>query len=123
MRSSGLFRCLAVAMFLFAVGCSSNNKGKIEGTKWTSAAATVKGAVVPAGAIGLEFRGDGGLEFKMGPMSFTGTYSLGSGNAVTLKLEKELSGRKIHTETVEINGDNLVMIDSDGTQVKFVRVK
>lgn len=122
MKAAGRFRWMALAILLCVVGCSSN-KGKIEGTKWTSTAATIKGQSIPAGALVLEFRGDGGLTYKAGLLTFTGTYSLGSGNSVTLKLNQELAGRKNHTESIEITGDSLVMTDTDGTQVKFVRAK
>ena len=113
--------CLAL---LCALGCSSN-KGKIEGTKWSSLAGTVKGQAFPDGIVGLEFGNDMKLVYKIGPMTYTGTYSLGMGSNVTLKLDQELpgTGRKDHVEKVTIDGDKLTMTDSDGTTLSFRKVQ
>jgi hypothetical protein len=108
---------------LFVTGCSSSNKGKIEGTKWTSQASTVKGQAIPAGFLQLEFRSDGSMVYKIGPQNLTGKYSLGSGSKVTLNLDKELAGRKSHVEKVAISGEQLTMTDGDGTQMTFQKVK
>src|SRR3954447_894141 len=104
MRPRQVCWLLPIVMVLFLSGCSSNNKGKIEGTKWSSVAANVKGRSLPAGALLLEFRSDGSLLYQAGPQTFTGTYALGAGDAVTLKLDQELAGRKNHREKVVING-------------------
>ena len=37
-------------------------------------------------------------------------------------LDRELAGRKVHVEQVIINGNQLTMIDSDGTQLTFNKV-
>jgi hypothetical protein len=86
---------------------------------------TIKGQRVPAGALKLEFGKDGSLVYQAGPVTFRGTYSLGMGNNVTLKFDRELgdTGRKDHTEKIEINGDTLTMKDSDGQGGTFSRVK
>jgi len=105
------------------VGCNSNNKGKIEGTKWTSQAATIKGQLIPAGFLQLEFSREGRLWYVAGPKQMTGTYSLGWGDNVTLHLDQELAGHKNHVERVRIAGNTLTMTDSDGTQVTFNRDK
>ncbi len=123
MRPIVVLRIACVAGLLLACGCSSSNKGKIEGTKWTSLATTVKGNALPAGALKLEFGQDGSLVYKGGPQTYTGTYSLGMGPTVTLKLNQDLAGRKNHAEKIIINGDQLTMTDSDGTQVTFQKVK
>lgn len=114
---------LVAATALLAAGCSSSNKGKIEGTKWTSEPATVKGRTIPAGMMGLEFKADGGLVYKIGPMSLTGTYTLGSGNTVTFHLNQELAGRKDHQEKVAINGNRMTVTDSDGTELTFQKAQ
>jgi hypothetical protein len=120
---TGFVRVMPLFAVLFVVGCSSNNTGKIEGTKWSSLAGTVKGQPIPAGILQLEFRADGGLTYRAGPQTFTGTYSLGGGDAVTFNLDQELAGRKSHREKIVINGDNLTMTDSDGTAISFQKVK
>jgi hypothetical protein len=111
---------LGLVVLLFT-GCESNNKGKIEGTKWSSDAATVKGSQIPAGALQLEFKSDGGFTYTVIGNPLTGKYSLGTGDNVTLTFDKELDGRKSHTEKVAINGDKLTMTDSDGTAVTFTK--
>ena len=123
MRLNALVRLTVVAAALCSVGCMSKNKGKIEGTKWTSQAATIKGDVIPAGTLQLEFMKDGRLNYIAGPITFTGTYSLGFGNNVTLKLDRELSGRKTHVEKIVISGGQLTMSDSDGTSLTFDQMK
>jgi hypothetical protein len=114
---------LLLASLLFVDTTKSNNKGKIEGTKWTSLATTVKGSAIPADALKLEFSKDGKLIYKAGPKTLTGTYSLGMADTVTLKFTEELAGRKDHDETIKIVGDQLTMTDSDGTAVTFKKVK
>src|SRR5204863_54825 len=108
---------------LYLDDTKSDNKGKIEGTKWTSIASTIKGQAIPAGALKLDFGADGKLIYNAGPNTFTGTYSLGMGDHVTLKLDQELQGRKSHTEKVQIDGEKLTMTDSDGQAMTFTRDK
>ena len=123
MRPTFVLRVACAATLLFAFGCSSN-KSKIEGTKWTSQAATVKGKALPAGLLQLEFGNDGSLVYKAGAgQTYTGTYSLGMGATVTLNLNQELAGRKSHAEKITITGDQLTMTDSDGTQLTFQKAK
>lgn len=117
-----------VLLALSSAGCSSSNKGKIEGTKWTSLATkmNVKGkgmTDIPADLLKLEFTKDGRVTYTIGPMTVSGTYSLGMGDLVTLKFDQELEGRKTHTERVKISGDTLTMTDSDGTAVSFKRIQ
>jgi hypothetical protein len=123
MRSPHALRVVCLAALLLACGCSSSNKGKIEGTKWTSLATTMKGKAVPAGTAQLHFQGDGKLVYKLGPQTHTGTYSLGMGPTVTLNFDTEVNGRKTHAEKVVINGDELTMTDSDGTELTFQKTK
>jgi hypothetical protein len=102
---------------------TSNNAGKIEGTKWKSLAANIKGQQIAAGLLSLEFSKDGKMVYRAGPQTFTGTCSLGQGDSVTFHLEQQLAGRRDHTETITIAGDRLTMTDADGTSLTFERVK
>ena len=111
-----------VVLVLGVTGCSSNNKGKIEGTKWSSNAGNVKGQPLPAGALRLEFTSDGKLTYTAGPKTFTGTYSLGGGDTVTFHLNQDLAGRKTHPEKISISGTTLTMTDGDGTSLSFSKV-
>ena len=115
-------RALRFALLLTLLGtagCASENKGKIEGKKWRSCTATVKGQSLSDGALHLEFKTDGGLVYRARNQVFRGTYTLGPGKSVILNLDRELAGRKSHTESVEIRGDRLFMTDSDGTSLMF----
>src|SRR5262245_7602137 len=109
MRRAGMPWLVLAVVTLVTTGCGSNNKGKIEGTKWISIASTVKGTSVPAGTLKLEFGSDGTLVYNAGPQTFRGTYSLGSGNTITLKLDRELAGSKTHVQKVVIEDDRLTM--------------
>ena len=123
MRPNSFPRLLLISALLLVGGCSSNNTGKIEGTEWSSAATTIKGQPLPGGALELKFAKDGKLVYRAGPLTFTGTYSLGFGDTVTLHLDQELAGSKTHAEKVAIAGDRLTMTDSDGTQLVFLKTK
>jgi len=101
----------------------SSNKGKIEGTKWNSLEAIIKGKKIPAGALKLEFSKDGKLVYTASVVKFTGTYELGEGDTVTFHLDQELAGNKKHIEKIAISGTRLIMTDSDGTSLTFKKVK
>jgi hypothetical protein len=122
MRIAGVLRLTPLVMILFIAGCASHNKGKIEGTKWSSQPTTVKGQTAPAGALKLDFASNGSLVYTAGPQALSGKYSLGMGDFVTFNLDQDLGGRKQHTETIIINGNQLTMTDSDGTQVIFTKL-
>ena len=123
MRLALVARAAALAFVCVVLtGCSSNNKGKIEGTRWVSISQMVKGQMLAEGVGGLDFRVDGTLTYKAGPNTLTGKYGLGSGDRVTLYLDQPLAGSKKHVETVKINGNELEMIDADGTSVRFKKV-
>lgn len=111
MRLISLPRLVFVGVFLFACGCSSSNKGQIEGTKWTSQ--------TTVGTMQLEFAKDHKLVLKRGTEAHKGTYALGMGPAVTLTFEDDYEGRKIHAEKIVINGDQLTITSSNGTQTTF----
>jgi uncharacterized protein (TIGR03066 family) len=102
-------------------GCSSNNTGKILG-KWQMTGGR------PPGANELwEFTADAKvsatLEIGARRKILKGTYTLGSGDTVNLHLDEEFGGRKDHSLTMEIKGDELTMVDSDGTKATFKKVK
>lgn len=122
MRRFSVLHLVLAALILFSAGCSSNNKGKIEGTKWSSQAAVVKGVNAPAGILKLDFSKDGSVIYRAGTQTFTGKYSLGMGSYLTLNLDRELAGKKIHVEEVTINGNELTMTDLDGTHITFNKV-
>src|SRR5262245_47696250 len=123
MRPIAVLKLVFLATLLLVCGCASDNKGKIEGTKWVSVPANVKGRNVPAGALKLEFAKDGSMVYEVGPTKYTGKYSLGVGSAVTFKLDQELAGQKNHREKVVIKGDQMTVADSDGTSLTFEKVK
>lgn len=104
---------------LVSAGCSSasNNKGKIEGTKWENEATTIDGKELAAGDVYLEFTKDGKLHLDNRDGANDGTYTLGAGDQVIFNFEKEFSGSKKHVETIKINGDKLTLSDSKGTLV------
>jgi hypothetical protein len=123
MRLPRALQWLWVVPVVFAAGCASENKGKIEGTRWRSYAATVKGQSVADGALKLQFQADGAVVYSAGGHAFTGTYRLGSGKTVVMNMDQEIAGRKTHSETVEIRGGKLTMTDSDGTALTFYQEK
>lgn len=123
-------RCLGAIAVIALVGFApvppeaSKNKGKIEGTKWSSIASKIKGMDLPAGVLKLDFSKDGKLVYEAGPVKFTGTYTLGKGAQVTFVLDRDLGGKgKTHTEKVVIEDDRLTMTDADGTSMVFEKAK
>ncbi len=129
MRRIPVLRLIVMLPLAFAVGCLSENKGKIEGTRWRSEAGTVqlKNSAVsgpssvrlPEGYMELDFHKDGSLYYIIKGKIHTGKYSLGAGRAVTLYLDESVAGLKTHTETVVIEGNRLTMTDTDGTELSF----
>jgi len=114
-------RLVVLALLLLTAGCSSNNKGKIEGTKWSSMAATIKGQQAPAGLLQLDFGADGSLVYRAGMQTYSGTYTLASFNTVVFHLTTPLAGSNTHAEKVVIENDRLTMTDAGGTQLTFVK--
>jgi hypothetical protein len=112
-----------VLVVLVAVGCSSN-KGKLEGTRWTSEEITVRGHRQLAGYRTLEFKDDGTMVYQLkGQPTVTSRWSLSPGSNVVFRFEEPLGGRKVHTEKITIDGDTLTMTDSDGTSISFTRLE
>jgi len=123
MRARNALGLVLVASALLSSGCSSSNKGKIEGTKWTSQATTVKKKAIPGGALNLEFTTDGRVVYRVAAQTFTGKYTLGMGDRVTLHLDQALSNGKVHSEKIVINGTSMTMTDPDGTTISFTKLE
>jgi hypothetical protein len=116
---------LVLVSLVLSTGCSSNNKGKIEGTAWKSLPVSgdefEDGQGMPAGAVKIEFTKDGTVYLR-GPIGrFDGKYTLGSGDWVTLHLERPLDGKTTHRERVIINGNLMTMTGRGGASVSFER--
>lgn len=120
MRLSFVVRFAVLAAVLCIVGCSSNNKGKLEGTKWNSQAFTPQGGKpVPAGIVTYEFATDGRLTYRIMDQSYTGRYSLNSGDYVTLHLDQALGGSRTLRQRIIVRDTTMQLIDTDGTSVMF----
>jgi len=122
MRIVGM-ACVAV-LCLSMAACSSNNQGKIEG-KWQ--ATDAPGGLPPGASLVLEFTKDGKMIMTMSQgmrhQELRGTYKLKSGDTVEMNFDQEFAGRKSHSETITIKGDEMTMTDSDGKTGKFKRIK
>jgi uncharacterized protein (TIGR03066 family) len=128
MRTKTVVSVCVVAVALLGAGCDSDNKGKIEGTKWSSNAGTIKGQQLTSGQIVMEFFKDGTMELSVTDRSgnrkaYPGNYTLGIGDIVVFNLDKELAGMKTHAEHISIKNGELTMTDSDGTSGVFSRRK
>jgi hypothetical protein len=129
MRLARLARPIVLLPLVFVVGCLSENKGKIEGTRWVSRPATISAKMappgypssvrVPGGYLELHFHQDGNLYYIIRGKIHTGKYSLGMGNIVTFHLDEPVAGMKIHAEKIVIDGEQMSVTDSDGTQLTF----
>jgi len=107
---------------------SSNNKGKIEGTKWISAEdVELKGVKFPKGTIGLEFRRDGALVqtavISGTALEIPGKWSLGKGDDVLTEMDVPNEGVKKETLKIVITGDQLSGTDPEGKTITFTRDK
>jgi hypothetical protein len=123
MRPIPVARALVlIAVCIAPAGCSSANKGKIEGTCWSCADQLASGRPVAAGSREIEFKPDGGLVMVENGVRYTGTYSLGSGDHVTFHFDKPYEGGKKHVRTIQINGDEMDLIEPSGMTVKFKKV-
>ena len=128
MRTNRVVGLLVVVAALAVVGCESTNKGKIEGTKWSSNAVSIHGQKLGSGKCELEFYKDGTMDFMVTDPNgnrklFSGRYSLSLGDLVVITFNQEVAGMKTHTERVSITKGELTMIDSDGTKLVFSRLK
>jgi hypothetical protein len=105
-----------------ATGCKpSNNKGLIEGTKWTSLPQVVQGQQMPEGFLKIEFTADKTFTYQLGTSTLTGKYSIGSGDEVTLFYDQVVGGHKKHVQRVRVKGNEIEIIDAQGSTRKFRR--
>jgi hypothetical protein len=126
MRPGIVLKAGLVLAVLALCGCSSNNTGKIEGTRWSLQPMSFQGKDLPAGTLQLEFGRDGSLVYKAATTTMTGTYSLGTGDYVTFYLDQDVQGRKnrvVTSQKIAIDGDTLTMTDADGSRGIFTKVK
>jgi len=111
----------------------SNNKGKLEGTKWSSKAFEVAGPnntkiTLPAGACVVEFKADMKLTMVMkdqkGPETINGTYVLGPGDEVTLTPDKGQKVSEVLTVKIVVKGDEMTLTGLLGGQaLEFARAR
>ena len=101
MRPTSIFRVVLLIALLLATGCASKNKGIIEGTKWSSVAATVKGTTLPAGALQLEFGSDGSLVYKGG----TQTIQVPDGTPIVTTVPAALSRTDEKSAALDIKSE------------------
>jgi len=118
MRTRYLPQVLIVFTVLFMTGCGSSNKGKIEGTMW--------GATT--GYSFIEFTRGGQVTYIVGAQKYTGTYTLGSRDSITLNLDQDMDGKKVHTVRASIAkdpdaGELLTVSFGGGQQVQFGRIQ
>src|SRR5438477_1202700 len=108
-------RGLLLLCVVFSAGCvASSNKDKIEGTRWTSEAGTVRvnrpgptmgqDVRVPAGFMELHFHHDGSLFYIIKGKLYVGKYTLSAGSTVVFHLEEPLAGMKVHSEKIVVDG-------------------
>jgi hypothetical protein len=123
MRSPGLRLLIVCALVAPFAGCSSNNKGKIEGTTWI-----VTGGTIPAAGqnVGLEyeFTTDGRLLVGAAglPKTQIAKYTLGMGSRLNLEIHDSKTGKTSKEFTsLKIDGDTMTMTDSDKTYLSFKR--
>jgi hypothetical protein len=128
MRTNRVVGLFVVVAALAVAGCESSNKGKIEGTKWSSNAVTIHGQKIGSGKCELEFYKDGTMDLLVTDPNgnrhlFSGRYSLSLGDLVVITFNQEVAGMKTHTERISVTKGELTMIDSDGTKLVFSRLK
>jgi hypothetical protein len=111
---------LALAVALVVAGCSGN-KGKIEGTSWSTQTALAKSEAPAASVRRLQFLHDGHLLYFANEKLFKGSYSMGMGPAVTFTLEEDLEGRKIHPHKLVLDGEQLTLTSADGSALRFYK--
>jgi hypothetical protein len=114
---------LSVACALLVLsGCSSENTGKVEGTKWSNTAYTHQGKQVPAGVMTWTFGKDGSFKMSSIGMNISGTYSLGFGQNYVLNLNQAIDGSKKVGGKMEIKGNTMKLTDPDGTTISFKKI-
>lgn len=110
---------LLLVLPLAGCGASSNNKGKIEDTTWSSGSGTWEGKGQPPGYLKLAFNADGSFVYTVPDSEYRGKYVLGSGDTVTLEFDEDFNGSKVHKSKIAIKDDELTLTDTDGKEMKF----
>ncbi len=121
MRPTFALRLVIAVLILVSAGCSSN-EGRLEGTRWASQPLAANGKKAPPGFVKMDFAKNGTVILRVGTKTISGKYTLGWGSLVTINLDEQLEGKKVYVEKVVINGDQMTMIDLDGTQVSYDKV-
>lgn len=123
---------VAVVAVVAAVSCGcleSDNIGKLENTRWSSAyVPDFKGVSGRGMTMTLQFSDGGRFAMSMSvPQGLTlrcgGTWRLGPGDVVYLEdVSPAVSGHSWFRERMTVAGDTLVMEDPDGTKIVFTRL-
>jgi hypothetical protein len=124
--------CGVVVAAVAAVSCTgcmkSENEGKLEGTKWSSAyIPDFKGISGRGATASIQFT-DGGrfaMEFRVpqGALRFSGTWRLGPGSIVYLDdVAPTMDGMSSFMEYITVTDDVMIMEDPDGTKIFFTRI-
>jgi hypothetical protein len=117
--------CWVLAVLAIS-GCGmaeSKNKGKLEGTRWSSEKTSYMGKEVPAGHLKLTFSFGGRMTYYVGTEAYAGKFVLGSGQIVTFELDREFAGSKKHAERIWFEGEKMVVSDVLGPKVSFARLR
>jgi hypothetical protein len=119
-----LYALVAVLAVLFLAGCTPSIVGK-----WQGDLPMPEGQKIP---VQMEFKQDGSLLQKLGPVSVTGTYTV-DGDKMTLNLtEANLAGKKIPFKGVgaasgnvgmKFEGENLILTGAGEQPLVMTRVK
>lgn len=124
--------CGLVLVAVAAVGSAgcfkSENVGKLEGTKWTSAyVPDFKGISGRGLTMTLQFTEGGRFSMEMRSplvsLRCGGTWRLGAGETVYLDdVTPAVGGYTSFTESITISDDVMTMTDPDGTKIVFTRI-
>jgi hypothetical protein len=114
---------------------ASNNKGKLEGTKWSSKAASLLAldgktkVELPEGAVLVEFKADKtfsqkGTRQDLQVPAATGKYEFGPGDDVMLEVDDApIPALKKVTLKVAVKGDEMTLKHPLGAPMTFVKAK
>ena len=126
-RTFGVVVVAAVA--IGNTGClKSENEGKLEGTKWSSAyVPDFKGISGRGTTASIHFTEGGrfSMEFRVpqGSVRVGGTWRLGPGSVVYLEdVTPALNGQSSFAEYISVAGDVMTFEDPDGTKIIFTRI-
>ncbi len=114
---------VAAGLFCLVSACSSQNRGKIEGTKWTNLAADVHNNPVPRDLIQIEFFPDGKLRYVIDQKEHGGSYSFGTRHYVFFRLDPPVEMISGYWEEVLLADRRLTLKDASGTALVFERLE